>query len=206
MEELKINSPNREDIGQFINTYKKCANCGAELTEGQKFCPKCGIEIRFSVGDSVAPEINQFSQGVTKKHKTKKKLLIFVATALIIIIAAISAVFVKSRIRGKKIDFSKIYIEYCKEPWASLGTDGSYLSVDTNPYNKDNTIDYPEAYAATKDINKDLGLPDSLYYAFAHTTANDGMQSENYPDKGVTVQWKFHPNRGLEVIYKKYKR
>lgn len=100
-------------------------------------------------------------------------------------------------------DFKALYSKYCKATWASNGSDGSFLSIDTNPLDWDDSgLAYPEAYEAIENINKALGLPSSLIYDMGHTTANQGKQSETFNDAGVTVTWSYHPDKGLEVVYK----
>ena len=84
-----------------------------------------------------------------------------------------------------------------------MGSDGSYLSLDTNPFDRDDDgIAYPAAYTAMGEVNKALGLPDSLKAEFGETTGADGKQTEDFPEQGVTVSWKYHPDKGLEVTYK----
>ncbi len=100
-------------------------------------------------------------------------------------------------------NFQALYDEYCDSEWAAVGSDGSYLSIDTNPDNEDdNGIACPEAYYAIMNINEALGLPDSLLEDMGSTTALMGKQSETYSDPGVTVSWSYHPDNGLEVTYK----
>lgn len=100
-------------------------------------------------------------------------------------------------------DFKALYSKYCKATWANNGSDGSFLSIDTNPLDWDDSgLAYPEAYEAIENINKALGLPSSLIYDMGHTTANQGKQSETFNDAGVTVTWSYHPDKGLEVVYK----
>ena len=98
-------------------------------------------------------------------------------------------------------DFKSIYSEYCDSTWATLGYDGSYLSIDTNPYDIDDYFDY-DAYAAIYIINGLLGLPDSLLEDMGHTTALMGRQSETFDSLGITVSWSYHPDNGLQVTYK----
>lgn len=100
-------------------------------------------------------------------------------------------------------DFKSIYKKYCNSIWASCGSDGSYLNIDTNPYDwDDNGLAYPDAYTALIAINDVLGLPSSLLNDMGETTGADGKQSETFEEQGVTVSWKYHPDRGLEVTYK----
>lgn len=110
----------------------------------------------------------------------------------------------------------------------SISDDGSYLSIDTNPLNADNTsifasvndVDYlsyakelsdplaiityqPYANECIQALNNALGLPSWLYGEMCETRAGDGRQKEVF-DK-VTVSWTYHPKQGLEVMYRKNK-
>ena len=98
-------------------------------------------------------------------------------------------------------DLVSIYRKYCNSTWATVGSDGSYLSIDTNPSNKDDYTDY-EALEAILVVNDALGLPDSLEESFGKTTAMMGRQSETFSDIGITVSWSYHPDNGLDVSYK----
>ncbi len=98
-------------------------------------------------------------------------------------------------------DFKALYNKYCKSTWAEYGSDGSYLSIDTNPYDwDDDGLAYPEAYTAIKNVASALGMPSSLINDMGETTSLDGKQTETYGD--VTVTWKYHPDKGLEVTFK----
>lgn len=56
-----------------------------------------------------------------------------------------------------------------------------------------------------KNVNRELGLPDSLINDFGETRGLDGKQTEEFPEQHVSVSWRYHPDRGLEVTYKKMK-
>lgn len=182
-----------------------CGKCGAELQEGQKFCPKCGQKVGFVVDAGVNSAISQFNAGVNKTNNKKKKTPIIIGVVAVAAIAVISIVV--SMLGGSKgPDFKALYNEYCTSTWADVGSDGSYLSIDTNPYDRDDDgLAYPAAYTAIKEINSALGLPDSLISEMGSTTGADGKQSETFDDVGITVTWKYHPDKGLEVTYKKSK-
>lgn len=102
------------------------------------------------------------------------------------------------------VNFEKLYDDYCSSTWATLGSDKSYLSVDTNPYDRDDG-DYRYTTVvsdAIKKINKALNLPDSLYEDMMQTSWALGKQSETYENVGITVTWTYHPDKGLEITYK----
>jgi RNA polymerase subunit RPABC4/transcription elongation factor Spt4 len=100
-------------------------------------------------------------------------------------------------------DFNTLYNTInsdAKYGW-TLGSDGSYLSADTNVYDLD---DYSNSaiWYSIKDMNEKLGLPESINNDMSQTSALMGKQSETYENIGITVTWTYHPDHGLEVTYK----
>ena len=88
----------------------------------------------------------------------------------------------------------------------SISEDGSYLSIDSNPLNIDqSSISTYQTYAngCIRSINSALGLPTWLYGEMCETRAIDGRQKETFDN--VTVSWSYHPKQGLEVMYRKNK-
>lgn len=98
-------------------------------------------------------------------------------------------------------DFQKIYKEFCVSTWAEVGSDGTYLEIDTNPFDRD---DYHISAAndAVEKINSHLGLPSSLMTEINHTSYSMGRQTQTFEKVGITVTWTYHPDQGLEIIYK----
>lgn len=96
-------------------------------------------------------------------------------------------------------DFASVFDKYCKSPWASLASDGSYLSIDTNPNDSSISASEADALVAIISVNKELGLPDSVIEKMSKTRSLDGMQSAK--GDGVEVSWTYHPDHGLEVTY-----
>lgn len=82
--------------------------------------------------------------------------------------------------------------------WCDLADDGSYLTIDTNPYDEDAYMSL-DAYDMIMDINKELGFPESIGMRMGKTRSMDGIQ--NYDGEKVRAQWTYHPNDGLEVMY-----
>lgn len=186
---------------------KFCQQCGREIAE-EKFCPGCGSEIPQEVSEEVTtqrPENPVESNVVLQAPKSKNflellqsnmKVLPFIGIGVVVVIV-VAVLFL-----GKGPNFKKLYKEYGNPVWADVASDGSYLSIDTNPYDEeDNGAAYYAAYTAIKNINKELGIPDSLLEEMEQTTSSDGKQSEEF--KNITVSWKYHPDKGLEVTYKK---
>lgn len=105
---------------------------------------------------------------------------------------------------GNKKSFTSLYERYCKEPWAEVGSDGSYLSIDSNPYDVDDKKSgsseyFSEAWEAVKNINKELGFTDAVNKKMGETSSLDGRQSESI--NGVNLSWKYHPDKGMEIMY-----
>ena len=181
---------------------KFCEKCGNSLSD-EKFCPKCGSAIReeTEVYEEVAsePPVNsvfiQKRTSVFENIKSYKKPLIVSVAVILILIIVISVL-------NSGTNLKKTYKKYCDPIWSNIASDGSYLTIDTNPYDIDNKgIAYYDACVAIQDVNKALGLPESLYNDMMHTSGSDGRQSEDF--KKITVSWKYHPDNGLEVTYKK---
>ena len=106
-------------------------------------------------------------------------------------------------VKGSSVDIDKtelkqVYDQYCDSSWAKLSNDGGSLSLDTNPNNIDDHVEYG-ALLAIKLVNSALGLPDSLYDKMTTTRALDGRQSAKYGN--VEVSWSYHPDQGMEIVY-----
>ena len=95
-------------------------------------------------------------------------------------------------------DLQALYNEYCTSSFASVANDGSYLSIDTNPNDKDDYIDY-DAYSAIIAVNNALELPESVLNRMNQTRSMDGIQS--YSTDELEITWTYHPDKGMEVNY-----
>ena len=106
------------------------------------------------------------------------------------------------KVTVKNIDFQELFDDYCQTKWATVGRDGSYLEIDTNPFDYDDSLD-SAALSAIEKVNTALELPSSLYNDMMQTTYNMGKQTERFDDVGISVTWTYHPDQGLEVTYKR---
>ena len=185
---------------------RMCPKCGTELEEDQGFCPKCGTKADAASVPDATTVINQVKVKVDQVLQKGKKVPITIAATAGFVVIAVILIIVLGKSGSNKINFNKLYDEYCAATWASVGSDGSYLSIDTNPYDRsDDGLAYPAAYTAIENVNNAIGLPDSLLKEMSSTTGADGKQTESFDEFGITVSWKYHPDKGLEVTYKKMK-
>ncbi len=179
----------------------RCRNCGAEIKDGQDFCPNCGTKIEASNVPSINPAFNQLNGKPPKKKKKRivLKIILIIILAIAVIIGGLYIYSVSTR-----VNLEKVYYDYCDPTWAVLVPPGVMLKVDTNPYDwDDDGLAYPEAYDALSRINEELGISSSLMDEFEETTAADGMRKRVFKHgfQELTVAWKYHPDKGLEVFY-----
>lgn len=177
-----------------------CSKCGAQLQDGQAFCPMCGQK---------AGEQNGAAQGDNVQPASTAQKKFPVKVAIIGVAAAIAAVVLIAAIAGgrNRVDFQKLYDDYCSPTWAELGSDGSYLTLDSNPFDMESDVGrilyIKDVNNAIKEIHRELNLPSSLFEDMQHTRALDGRQKETFDN--VEVSWSYHPDKGLVIIYKKAK-
>ncbi len=99
-----------------------------------------------------------------------------------------------------KVNFAKKYASIAGESWCTIASDGSYMKIDTNPYDIKNSQNQA-ANSQIKVVLQDLGFSGSIYEEMKNTSALMGRQSAS-TDK-YSVSWTYHPDRGLEVLFSK---
>lgn len=136
-----------------------CGKCGAELQDGQEFCPKCGQKVGLAVDSNVSSAINQFNAGVAQANAKKKKAPIVAAVAVVIVVLlAIAAV----KIAPKIFIDTAGYIEQgdLEKAWSKAKTDEDKQMV-IDAYLADG--DYEEAYEkALTDADKKQILVENI--------------------------------------------
>ncbi len=176
------------------SALNSCSKCGNALQENQEFCSKCGQKVGVGIDGTVNSAINQFNQAVNKSNTKQKKKVITISiigvTVVGIILIALSL--------GGKTDFNDMYSDIANETWCEIGSDGTWMSIDTNPYDLDDHTEF-DAYFIIETINDELGFSSSLWNRMGETSSLDGRQDDE-TDK-YTVSWKYHPNNGMEVTY-----
>ena len=99
------------------------------------------------------------------------------------------------------VDLTTMYARYCNYKWADVASDGTYLSIDTNPNDSSYNSYESEAINAILSINNDLELPESLNARISNTRAIDGTQTASY--NNINISWIYHPDKGLSIIWEK---
>lgn len=88
----------------------------------------------------------------------------------------------------------------------SASKDGQSITIDSNPWgaakgSQAYKLDNDLALLLIKELNSELGLPDWLYTEMMGTRALDGRQKEVFDY--VTVTWSYHPDSGINILYRK---
>ncbi len=167
-----------------------CRNCGVSLPITMAFCPKCGKKQKYAAATPVS------------KKRLPKKWLILIFAAVFITVSSLTSVLVSALVNNnKKPALDEIYLTHCSSRWATLGKNGEYLEIDTNPHDREEYMDF-DAYDAIETVNNALGLPGYLFNDMGKTTALMGRQTETFEDAHISVSWNYHPDNGLEVTYK----
>lgn len=193
-----------------------CKQCGNAMGNEEKTCPKCGFSYELE-GQESAVEMQQTEEigpaidgDISSQKPSAKKTKLIIAIASCAVVLLVGGLILLIVLKKPKVDFEKVYAE-CSlySPYASVGSDNSYLMIDTNPYDVDkDDMDFDELCStiaisgAIREVNEHLGLPDYLYEDMERTTALQGKQSQKYEEIGIEVTWSYHPDNGLEVRYR----
>ena len=132
------------------------------------------------------------------KNRKKGRTIASIIVVSISLIVSLSWMGPELGLFGTK-EFSDMYSSIESESWCEIASDGSWMKIDTNPYDIDDYYD-STALSKIKSINSDLGFSSSVYQEMLETRALDGRQTESN-DK-YTVTWTYHPDYGMEVTYK----
>lgn len=125
-----------------------------------------------------------------------------------IVTSMADCIWIANRGSAENPNFQAFYYAY-DVGTITVALDDSYITIDSNPLNAEKgsltsflTPDYqPYAFEQIIKLNSFLELPDWLYEEMMNTRAVDGRQKEVFDN--VTVTWTYHPNQGLEVMYRK---
>ena len=181
---------------------KQCIYCGFAVDESLKLCPNCKAPLLHKkTSDESGPQIpiNQSTatETPTPSPKKKKKKLPIIIAVVVFLIFALSMC---SGGSSDESEFEEIYNSYLSSEYAEVASDGSYLSIDTNPNDiEDYTVDGAiEGIIIALD---ELGIPESVLQKMGETSSLDGRLTEEH--NGIEISWKYHPDNGLEVLFVK---
>ena len=181
---------------------KQCIYCGFGVDESMKVCPNCKAPLLHKkIPDEAAPQIpnaqSTTNDNTSQPPKKKKKKLLIIIGVVVFLIFALSMC---SGGSSDESEFEEIYYSYLSSEYAEVASDGSYLSIDTNPNDIDDyTVDGAiEGLIITLD---ELGIPESVLQKMGETSSLDGRLTEEH--NGIEISWKYHPDNGLEVLFVK---
>ena len=172
-----------------------CSTCGSPLEPGEAFCPRCGQRAVQPAPAAVNPAFAQYNAQAPAAKKTNLAPL-FIALGAV---AVAAVVIISLLLSNKKPDFNKMYSDIANKSWCTIASDGTWMKIDTNPYDLDDEMEL-DAYYKLEDINSDLGFSSAVYEEMGETRSIDGRQTAT-SDK-YEVSWTYHPDRGLEAMYK----
>lgn len=192
-----------------INNTKFVKNQNIEIIQAE---PNNVAPINSQLTNSNSPEvvIHNYNEPNTPNKKKKIAVIgIVIAVAIVIVLLiAKSSGTVNGILSISTINFSEKYSYMADEPFCTIASDGSYIELDSNPYDYDNDSylyiisDYTSEVAnAVEQINSDLGFTQALSQKMNQTNALQGKQFEENDKYKVT--WTYHPDKGLNVIYEK---
>ena len=102
-------------------------------------------------------------------------------------------------------DFKELYSSYESKDWCNIASDGSFMTVDTNPNDDpgDDVWAYIDAFLDANDfiekVNIELGFSAALAEKMGNTSWSMGRQTQE--NDNYVVSWTYHPDKGLEVMY-----
>lgn len=137
-----------------------------------------------------------------------KRKIIIIATILIIVLSLLlcacddnsnkNSNHGNSKSNPLNTAYDTLYKEFGWNSCYTLGSDKSYLQVDTNPYDIDDY--YNDTYLQIlKSAITALKLHDYIYQRMLKTTAMQGRQDVTV--NGINVSWTYHPDKGLEAMF-----
>lgn len=177
----------------------KCPDCGR--INLSMYCDTCnkGLSSTCAVDSEILSSergTNTLSVDTLMERYEKKKVRVRI---MLIIIAAVLLLFVLVAVNSfGNQSFTKLFPDYVTMSWCTMSSDGTWMKLDTNPFNFSSAYS-SEAWRGIEKANTKLGFSSAINEKMRTTTWGMGRQTESN-DK-YTVSWTFHPDQGLEVLY-----
>lgn len=194
-----------------------CVSCGKEMANGAKYCSSCGARNGRAAGESnedvsrddcfknggvsnVNEPVPMMRAASAKREAEGKGIPRSVLIGVVVAIAAfaVGVGIIATGASVSTVDFARRYNDIALESFCEIAEDGSYMKIDTNPFDFEDEI-MLDAWYAIERINDELGFPDSVMERMSETRSLDGVQEAEA--EGVRASWTYHPDNGLEVMY-----
>ena len=186
---------NEKDIEELLDyeegDCKLCERCCTEIKGAYSICPECGFESEGIV--NVEPTVEVITDTSAKQPQRKKVAIIGSGVAILSIAFILIMYFL-----NMESPLVRVYDELGTSMYWELSSDESYLRIDTNPYDIEDSFSL-EAWELIIAVQEKLDLPESLEAKMGETRSMDGRLSEDYGK--ITVSWTYHPDDGIEVMY-----
>lgn len=166
----------------------RCNNCGEELPAGETFCRNCGY--------SQPTPVNYLSNDIANPKFTSSKKKIGIIAGIIVTVVLVIIIISSG---GSSKNFNDMYAHIANESWCDIASDGTWMKIDTNPYDTEDGFNIL-AWYKIKSVLSDLGFSSAISEEMNETRALDGRQSASTDNYEVT--WSYHPDNGLEVLFK----
>lgn len=189
-----------------------------------EFVKNRNIEVIASAPNNVVPIDQQLTNGnpaqvvmhnynkPSMKNENKKiaiiGIMIAVVAIVIVLLVAKSSGTGNGMLSISTIDFSAKYSYMADEPYCTISSDGTWMSLDSSPNDFNGNLvsfivnDYTvEVMDATTEINSDLGFSQAINEKMNHTTASQGKQTEE--NEKYKVTWSYDSYKGFSVLYEK---
>ena len=199
-----------KNCGSQLNENQAvCLTCGVPVGKGNAYCPDCGTQVSelavmcVNCGKNLAETTE--AKPEPKKKKLSKKALIAIVAAGVVLVGLLIALMAGAFDGGSGSsyvspkDFNDMFYDIKSESWCDIGYDGTWMKLDTNPNNIDDSFN-SSAWAKIKSVLTQLGFPSSVAEEMNQTRALDGRQTATHGR--YEVSWTYHPDSGLEAMFK----
>lgn len=166
---------------------KKCINCGAEIKDNVRFCPKCGADQEdFSAYENYSDEPDMEGNLIAdKKRKVKRNVLLSLA-GLLLVAALCSGWFLYSHINEKKhkdIIYERLRIQF-------VGVDeNDEIPIEAGSPDR-NSLDFVQADSSLR-ISADPATIETCLLGRLMVTYTATSSSEKYSDVTKTFEQVF---------------
>lgn len=185
-----------------INLSMYCDTCNKGLSSA---CAVTVGELSYETAQSPSAGDRFMYRDEAKEKRSRAIRILLIVVAAILILFVLSAI---SPLQGQS--FPEMFPELVSMGYCTMGSDGSWMILDTNPRDIDlDSASDEEKFVHSaitsscsnkiEAVNKALGFSSGLMQKMNTTTWSMGRQSDS--NGKYSVSWTYHPDKGLEVMY-----